>query len=63
MGNNEAITNNTKDQATVTKAVLHLDEGLKAIATRPKHVKIAYQSELGWQVVAVHKSNDKKPII
>ena len=41
-----------KDKPTLRKAVLHLDKGLKNIATRQKQIKIADRSELGWQVVA-----------
>ena len=36
-----------KDQATVRKVVLHLDEGLKNIETHQKHIKIADRFELG----------------
>ena len=47
-----------KDQASVRKAMAHLDQGLQAIACRQKHIKLADYSELGWQVVAVYESDD-----
>ena len=49
---------NAKDQASVRKVTLHLDQGLQAIACQQKHIKLADRSELGWQVVAAYESND-----
>ena len=37
-----------KDQEAARKVTLHLDEGLKTIAARQKHIKIADRSELSW---------------
>ena len=42
-----------KDQVAERTAELHLDEGSKATALHYQHIKIADQSDLGWQVVAV----------
>ena len=52
------ISVSARDQATVRKAVLHLNEGLKNIATHQKHIKIADWSELSWQVVAAYESDE-----
>ena len=43
-------------QVTIKKAVLELNKGSKAIATRQKHIRIADRSELGWNVVAAYES-------
>ena len=51
-------TADSKDQSSVRKATIQLDEGLKAIACRQKHIKIADRSELGWQVVAAYESDE-----
>ena len=47
-----------EQQTTIQKAVLELDNGSKAIATRQKHIRIANRSELGWNVVAAYESNE-----
>ena len=36
-----------EQQNTIKKAILELDKGSKAIATRQKHIRIADHSELG----------------
>ena len=46
-----------KDQTAARKVTLHLDKGLKAVAARQKHTKIADRSELSWQVVAAYESD------
>ena len=47
-----------EQQTTIKKAVLELDKGSKAIATRQKHIRIADRSELGWNVVAAYESDE-----
>ena len=46
-----------EQQVAIKKAVKELDKGLKAIATRQKHIKIADRSELGWGVIAAYESD------
>ena len=40
-----------QDQSTILRTRNQLDEGLKALATRQKFIKIADQSEFGWATV------------
>ena len=55
------------EREAMKKAAASLDEGLKEVACRQKHIRIADRSELDWQVVAAYESdnlafdsNDKK---
>ena len=39
-----------QDKTTLKNATTHLDEGIKAIEVRQKHIRIADRSEMGWAV-------------
>ena len=47
-----------EQQVTIKKAVLELDKGSKAIATRQKHIRITDRLELGWNVVAAYETDE-----
>ena len=49
---------NEQEKAIVTKAKNCLDEGIKAIEIRQKHIKIADRSDLGWAVVAAYEDDE-----
>lgn len=55
---NKLTPTKVKDQLAVRKATLYLDEDLKAIAARQKHIKIADHSKLSWQVVVAYESDE-----
>ena len=46
-----------EDQASIRRAKLQLDEGLKSLATRQKFIKIADRSEFGWATVKFYQSD------
>ena len=46
-----------QDQSTILRARNQLDEGLKALATRQKFIKIADRSEFGWATVKYYQSD------
>ena len=50
-------TNTEEGQASLWRARLQLDEGLKALATGQKFIKIADRSEFGWATVKFYQSN------
>ena len=43
---------------TIARSKAHLDEGMKKIAVRQKHIKIADRSDLGWAVVEAHMDDE-----
>ena len=43
---------------TVKNVNTHLDEGMKAIEVRQKHIRIADRFKLGWDVVMAYKEDD-----
>ena len=46
-----------QDKTTVKNATTHLDEGIKVIEVRQKHIRIADRSELGWAVVTAYEND------
>ena len=42
----------------VARSKAHLDEGMKEIAIRQKHIRIADRSDLGWAVVEAYMDNE-----
>jgi len=46
-----------QDQSTILRARNHLDESLKALATRKKFIKIADLYEFGWATVKYYQSD------
>ena len=47
----------TEEKEAVKKATIHLDEGIRAIETRQKHIKVADRSEYGWVTVSVYEDD------
>jgi len=50
-------TTTSEDQASIRRAKLQLDEGLKSLATQQKFIKIADHSEFGWATVKFYQSD------
>jgi len=44
-----------EDQASIRRAKLQLDEGLKSLATQQKFIKIADRSEFGYTTVKFYQ--------
>ena len=49
-------SNDEQDKEAVKKAEMLLDEGLKALEKRQKHIKVADQSDFGWPTVKYYES-------
>ena len=47
----------SEDKEAARKAVLHLDEGIKTIERRQKHIKVTDHSEYGWVTVGVYEDD------
>ena len=47
----------TEEKEAVKKATIHLDEGIRAIETRQKHIKVADRSEYGWVTVSAYEDD------
>ena len=43
-----------EENNTIARSKAHLDEGMKKIAVRQKHIKIANRSDLGWAVIEAY---------
>ena len=55
----EQLTSSSDGQKNALKrAVSHLDEGMKAIAKRQKHKKVADRSDYGWATVKAYDTDD-----
>jgi len=47
-----------QDKTTVQNVTNHLEEGIKAIEVRQKHIRMADRSELGWAVVTAYEDDE-----
>ena len=47
-----------EENNTIAHSKAHLDEGMKKIAVRQKHIKIADRSDLGWAVVEAYMDDE-----
>ena len=47
-----------EENNTIARSKAHLDEGMKKIAVRQKHIKIADRSDLGWAVVKTYMDDE-----
>ena len=50
-------TNDEQDKGVIKKAETFLDEGLKTLEKRQKHIKVADRSEFGWATVEHYESH------
>ena len=50
-------TNNEQDKGVMKKAETFLDEGLKTLEKRQKHIRVADRSEFGWATVEHYESH------
>ena len=53
-----ATTSSEPQKAAFKRTENHLDEGIKAITKRQKHIKVADRSDYGWATVQAYDTDD-----